>query len=277
MTIAIALKVGDGIVLGADSAATVGSESGAANVYFTAEKIFNLVKGLPIGAVTYGLFGFGGRSTTRVAKDLRDRLSAATGEYHLDPSAYTIEEVAEKVRRYFFDELYTKEWGEEADKAGSGFGFIIAGYSAGAAHGEVWKMDVLESGECAGPTCVIGQDAIGAVWDGQTEALDRLVRGWSANLVMGLVDHGLPFEEAVAQVDDVAPLWHNAMPVQDAIDLVRFLVETTAGFFRFSPGYPTVALPADLAAITLHEGFRWVARKHYYPPDLNPSLPGRGP
>ena len=55
MTIAVAVKVGDGVVLGADSASTLSSNGGVVNVYFNAEKIINLVKGLPLGMVVYGL------------------------------------------------------------------------------------------------------------------------------------------------------------------------------------------------------------------------------
>lgn len=61
------------------------------------------------------------------------------------------------------------------------------------------------------------------------------------------------------------------MPIQDGIDLVRYLTEVTTGFVRFSAEPTTVAPPIDLAAITMHEGFRWVSRKHYYPTELNPQ------
>lgn len=54
MTIAIVVKVGDGLVLGADSAATLGGVGGVANVYFNAEKLSNLVKGLPLGMAVFG-------------------------------------------------------------------------------------------------------------------------------------------------------------------------------------------------------------------------------
>jgi len=66
-----------------------------------------------------------------------------------------------------------------------------------------------------------------------------------------------------------ANLAHPAMPIQDAVDLVHYLVEVTCGFVRFTVGAPTVEPPIDLAAITLHEGFKWVRRKHYYDPELN--------
>ena len=61
------------------------------------------------------------------------------------------------------------------------------------------------------------------------------------------------------------------VPIQDAIDLVEYLVEVTIGFVRFTPGAPTVAPPIDIAAITRHEKFKWIRRKHFYSPDLNPG------
>ena len=60
------------------------------------------------------------------------------------------------------------------------------------------------------------------------------------------------------------------MPVQDAIDLAIFLVETTIGFTKFLPGANTVGGAVDVATVTRHEGFKWIRRKHYYPNNLNP-------
>ena len=60
------------------------------------------------------------------------------------------------------------------------------------------------------------------------------------------------------------------MPIQDAIDLAEFFVDTTAMFTRFKRGAGTVGGPTESAAITKHEGFKWVRRKHYYDEALNP-------
>src|SRR3954469_16263765 len=67
MTIAISLKVNDGLVLAADSASTLlvqgpGGAIGVANVYNNANKIFNLKKNIPVGAVTWGLGSIGNAS-----------------------------------------------------------------------------------------------------------------------------------------------------------------------------------------------------------------------
>lgn len=110
MTIAIALKVGDGVVLGADSASSLMTTGGIANVYFNAEKVCNLRKGLPIGMITYGLGGLAGRSITSLSKDLRSRFTDPAHAWHLDPGTYTMQLVAERVRQFFYDELYVSEY-----------------------------------------------------------------------------------------------------------------------------------------------------------------------
>ena len=61
--------------------------------------------------------------------------------------------------------------------------------------------------------------------------------------------------------DLYATLFAPAMPIQDAIDLARFLVETTIRFVRFAVFLPkSVGGAVEIAAITKHEGFRWVHR-----------------
>ena len=62
MTIPIALKINDGIVLATDSASSIIGEEIEKGVrpvkhtYFTADKLFNLKKGSPVGAITWGNF-----------------------------------------------------------------------------------------------------------------------------------------------------------------------------------------------------------------------------
>jgi hypothetical protein len=49
-------------------------------------------------------------------------------------------------------------------------------------------------------------------------------------------------------------LFVEAMPIRDAVDLARFLVETTIGFVEFSVARPkTVGGSIAIAAITKHE------------------------
>lgn len=270
MTIAIALKIGDGLVLGADSAVTLRNPGGYPdNVYHNAEKVINLVKGLPLGAVTWGLGGFARRSSTRLAKDLRRRLSDPGHRWWINPERYTVEEVAHRVKEFFRHEHHRADF--PGGGKGTGFGFMIAGYGPDAAQGEVWSFEVQDDGSCNGPVPVMMDDINGVVYRGDSEPLHRLMRGWAPATIERFASESLPPEEVMQRLDSIAALWNEAMPIQDGIDLVRYLAEVTAGFVRFMARPTTVAPPIDLAVITIHEGFRWVSRKHYYPPEVNPQ------
>ncbi len=59
-----------------------------------------------------------------------------------------------------------------------------------------------------------------------------------------------------------------AMPIQDAIELAHFLIHTTIQYYRFLPGVSTVGGAIELAAITRHEGFKWVQRRHFFDASL---------
>lgn len=68
-----------------------------------------------------------------------------------------------------------------------------------------------------------------------------------------------------------SPLILPPMPIQDAIDLAEFLAHAAIMYSRFNIGASTVGGPIEVAAITKHEGFKWVKRKYYYDARLNPS------
>lgn len=304
MTIAICLKVGDGVVLGTDSASSlIGENDRYFNVYNTAEKTFNLVKGLPIGLMTYGLGGMVGLSIGALARDLRERLSGNNPEFPdwgLNSGTYTIDEVARRVREFFYEELYAAEFGPlpqpdaaAEQHAGDGepplspdvggtpgekapqypdLGFVVAGISAQDHYTQVWTIEII-NGVCTGPVCQHDRLVSGVVnfW-GQPEALYRLVYGWSPEAHQRLVAAGLAPDAADQFLLSLTHLAHPGMPIQDAIDLVKYLADVTVGYVRFKQGAPTVAPPIDIAAITTHQGFKWVERKHYYRQELNPAI-----
>lgn len=287
MTIGLCLKVSDGLVFGADSAATV-FDTGGERVYTSAEKIINLQKKLPVGMVTYGLGALGDRSVISLAKDLRNYFTEPAEErrhLHLDPQAYTIGKVADHVRTFFYEKLYQEEVAplveelrqKEEEENGSPstqfpvMGFIVGGISAGNAKSEIWTVEVQPDGSCAQAEQVWGTGEDGVViFKGVQEPLLRLLMGVNSDAINSLLDEGLAYEEIQSLLINWAPLAHGAMPIQDAVDLVDYLASVVTGYLRFSAGPDVVAPPIDLAAITKHERFKWVRRKHYYPKELNP-------
>jgi hypothetical protein len=129
----------------------------------------------------------------------------------------------------------------------------------------------------APPTPLRPREECGVVWRGEPEAIARLLLGYSANLGTVLEqDLGVPSAQVPPAIEVIksrlaTPLVEPAMPIQDVIDLVEFLVDLTIKYSRFAPGAPTVGGPIEIAAITKHEGFKWVRRKHYFSPEFNPE------
>jgi hypothetical protein len=281
MTIAVAVKVNDGFVLSADSATTLQTDDGdghahVVNIYNNANKVFNLHKGLPIGAMTWGLGNIGPASIATLAKDLRRRFygqDRTHADWRIERDSYTMRGVAERVKHFFCDEKY-----EPLLAGGSvpgALGLLVAGYGADQDDAELYTLTLDEAG-CHGPEPVLA-GTTGAAWWGQPEAITRMMLGISTSLPNALVNLGVPDSDAVAYAQAIqsqvqTQLVSPAMPIQDAIDLAEFLVRTTIQFVRFSPGDPTVGGPVETAAITKHERFKWVRRKHYYEARLNPMV-----
>lgn len=276
MTICVAVKVHDCLAVAADSASSIsfygpGGAQGVHRVYFNGNKIFNLFKGQPICAFTAGLGNIGPLSISTVAKDLRLSFLSTDPALRLDPAAYTMESVAERAQVFINDQF-----------AGCGLvgapipdlQFWVGGYPKPEGQPELWELKFTQ-GKCDAPVLKLGPDVCGVEMGGQPEALQRLVLGSSPKLYQQLVAAGVDPNivseafQTVAQ-DPEFQVFEPAMPAQDAIDLATFLAETAEGFVNFQPGPDTVGGFTDVAAITKHEGFKWVRRKHYYPAELNP-------
>jgi hypothetical protein len=267
VTIIVSVKINDGIVMAADSAGTMGT----GQVYAHANKITNLCEGLPIGAMSTGAGGIGNESVETLLKDLRRRFDGrdpAYPEWRLDGASYTMEEVAGRLRTFLFEEKAA------LCEEPTNLQLRLCGYSSGRPLAEVWQVSMTGQ-DCPPPRQIMEETAFGVMWDGQYEALNRLILGLGFDIGAALVKHDLAAEQASRLQEELvrdlyATLSVPAMPIQDAVDLARFLVETTIGFVRFAVFMPkSVGGAVEIAAITKHEGFRWVQRKGFYPAKLN--------
>ena len=276
MTIVVTVKINDGIVLASDSATTFSDQQGVAvKIYNNANKVFNLVKGLPIGGLTWGAGGIGATSISTISKDLRRRFAGQDPhqrDWKLDLENYTMQHVAEMSRRFIFEELYKGEYGDNPP-TGYFLGYKVAGNSAGAPLPELWHFTISEA-TCEPPVLSRGQADFGSNWDGEYEAMDRLFLGVGVNFRKVLIDEGLAPEQADNAANTVigrlaVPVVLAAMPIQDAIDLAIFMVETTIRFVRFNLRAETVGGPVEVAVITKHEGVKWVRRKFFYTGEQN--------
>lgn len=277
MTVGVAVKVFDGIVLAADSATTLELKdtNGAVvdhQVYNNAHKVFHLHRDLPVAGLTFGLGQIGPASISTLAKDLRQRLMGKDPlreEWKLNPSAYTMHEVADRVVEHLYTELYAPL------NAQGVLGFVIAGYSSGSDQAEVWQIEIGGTTATPLPVQIGPPDAFGWWAFAQPLPVSRLFNGIDEELLRQIA--GMPGIDATDLQAKVRAIQENPaippMPLADAIALAHFMVDTTVGFRRFIPGTDTVGGPVDVASISRHEGFRWINRKYYYPSHLNPKDP----
>jgi hypothetical protein len=265
MTVIVSVKINDGIVMASDSASTFAS----GQVYLNADKIVNLIKGKPIGAMVTGDGGIGLESFTTMFKDLRNHLSKMVGGKF--PDSYTVEQVTAEAATFFREKL-------SAEDCQVAFVRIrFCGYSTGRPLSEEWQLELTEK-TCSDPILIQDEASYGIQCHGMPEAIHRLMIGYSPRLQavaegLGITVEQWPQVQRVIRAETTEQFVAPAMPIQDAIDLARLLVEATIGFTRFSMREQpkTVGGPVEIAAITKHEGFRWVQRRHFYPAALNPS------
>ena len=280
MTVCVGIKVQDCIVFAADSAISIVSTSGTGistvwNIWRHGLKVFNLHKDLPIVAMTAGMGNFGSESISNLAKDLRIKLSRGGNSKPLDVGDYTIEDVVNTAQEYFRSKYEALD-PRPIDQV---FEFRFGGYGARDARGEIWGISVVDGTVQPPQQIVSPEDKSRVVWNGQGQAISRLLLGFDHNLHSTLAEHGMAEVEVQSLIEKLqeramTPLVDPSMPVQDAINLADYLVDVTKRYFAFVPGADIVGGDTDIATVTKHEGFKWIKRKHYYPADLNPKETG---
>jgi hypothetical protein len=284
--------VNDGLALASDSATLAVQEMQqlaqgdvGPNVYNNANKIFNLRKGLPIAAMTAGLGNIGTASISTLAKDLRLRFTGHAPnqpdgrELKLD-SPYDMNDVVQQFKTFFYDEQYQPFMASVPNAAAlpreqTTLEFIVGGYDKPPGDfPKVYKLTFRPNG-CDGPNTVNPNNEIGVTWMGMGEGIYRLLMGVSGFNTQALMNRSVPQPIAEAWTNAIIeevkiPIVSAGMPIGDALELAEFLAQVTVGYVRFQPGFEVVGGQIELAAITRHEGFKWVRRKHYFDAKLIP-------
>jgi len=251
MTIAVGVACPEGLVLAADSRASMFGEGYARVATDFSHKVFDI--GGRFGAVT---FGWRFLETNTVAGVMEE--FAAQTKLRDD-----VTDVAEKLRDYFRDRVqrHIKAGVDEAPpEGGDVLGFIVGGYdSKGIGH---LKTVYLPSGDIIDGSSTAA-DGAGAHWQGDIEAILRLMNGFD----MIRTDVSAWPEEQREALDRVAYLVPcYRMALQDAVDFACFVIRTTIDVQRFTDGtvaepggFATCGGPIELLTIT-GRGLAWLRR-----------------
>jgi hypothetical protein len=219
-------------------------------IYHGTRKLIRPHVDLPVAMVTYGQGTLADQTIAQLAVGLRAQLGAG-GLWPVAAANYTVEEIATRVRAYYAEQVVAAEAG--GHHVHTPVGFLIAGYSAGAAHGEIWEVRV-QPGGFVGPLQLDAEQNSSLQYRGFTEPLDRLINGAAAN-ILALLHGAAPPKLQVARPE---------MPLVDAVELADWLANVVKGAVNFSQIAPIVGGVIDVAHISLEHGFVW-ARQQVLP------------
>lgn len=270
MTIAISIRVGEGLVYAADSTSTIfetiNGVSVLAQSYHHAQKLMQISE-LPVGVLTFGLGLIGTRN-----------LESLLSEYESEvrPVAPAIDErgvraVADGLRTFLgdrYDQVFPPP-GEPLPGVDAPadprpmMGVVVGGYSGGSFSPEEYVRTL--PARTIEPTRPPDAGDFGVRWWGQTVALQRLLLGFDQDLMQYLVENGvehsaLPGISAQLQQRLGWKVSFDGMPLQDAIDLAVYLTNVAIGHSRFAIGPPVCGGHVDVATIS-HRGYRWIRQK----------------
>jgi hypothetical protein len=291
LTIAVSIKVGEGLVLAADSTSSFFLEGSVVQSYHHARKLLQLEE-YPVGLLTFGLGSLGGRNLESLVAEFERTLPAyETG------APYTIRDLADQLHRFILTK-YEAVFPPPAQAAEPppaplaggptdpavdvpapepvapalppdmrpGLGIVVGGYSRGEFFSDEFEMDLPRNGPQEVWPDTQEEQRFGVRWWGQTAPIERLYLGCDYRGFVEWCREGGVDETAIAasyaQLRDriMWPIIYEGMPLQDAIDLAVYLVNVTIGHSRFAVGPPVCGGHIDVATIT-SRGFQWIKRK----------------
>jgi hypothetical protein len=287
MSLGIAIKGTEGVVLAADSRVTLFAQVLAQgpqglqgpqvpmlipSTFDHATKLLRVQNENQkhVAAVTFGA-GSIGLSQPRTARSFMPEFER---EVEAEPRLGVME-FADKLSDFFAKQWAASDMGQNPAPVPD-MVFFVGGYNAGDAYGTVLKFSIPSSPR---PEQAIPGGQFGAAWGGQREITDRIMQGFDPAVPM-LVEDILSLPQArrnPAALNDAlkakmpTPIPWQFLPLQDCVDLAIFLVRTTIAYQRFIVGVRGVGGAIDVATITRTDGFDEVQAKQIFGEKEHPT------
>jgi hypothetical protein len=265
MSLAIAFKGSEGVVLAADSRVTIsvtikdpntGADWLIPATFDNATKLLKIAGQNHVAAVTYGI-GTIGHPEPRTAHSLLPELEAA-----LDPKKrLSVEDFAKKLSEFFVDQWNTRM--PPGVFPGSMI-FIVAGFDEKAAYGRVFEIQIPNAPV---PIERLMASEFGPLFGGQQEITARLLNGvdipglMAIKQELALDDVRIKTLETKIAEASSAKIPYQFLPLQDCVDLSMLLVRTTTQLMEYQTSVRGVGGAIDIATITRQEGFCYVQHK----------------
>jgi hypothetical protein len=260
MSLGIAVKGSEGLVLAADSRVSLQAQAPGGPSYLVtfdnATKLlaFNEPHNY-IGAVTWGDAVIGKEVT-----DIRTVHSFLSEfEVGLPRDRMPVEEFALELSRFFLNQWRAKM---PANHQTPGIVFVVAGYNQQEAYGRVYLFNIPNA-----PTPVEQSPGdFGITLGGQNEHVIRLLQGYDPKVIeiaKQTCRLSNPQVEALRHAlgSLLMGIPYAVLPLQDCIDLAVFLIKMTVAAQNLSVVLRGVGGAIDVAVITQRDGLKPIQRK----------------
>lgn len=272
MSLGIAFKGPEGIVLAADSRVTLFMQqldaTGTTSQIFpatfdNATKLLKVRDQKYVGAVTYGLGAIGAASQVRTAHSFIPEF-----ESELNKTAkgkpLAVETFARKLSQFFMGQWEKQGMPPSSEYQGDNMIFLVGGYDdRNAVYGRVFDFFIPNRPEPMEQQV----NSFGLVFGGQQEITARLLNGFDLTLIPLLQEKFKVKDEEIPELHSTL-LQHLSLkipyaflPLQDCVDLSMLLVQTTIELQTFQLGVRGVGGAIDIATITRVDGIQPVKEK----------------
>jgi 20S proteasome, alpha and beta subunits len=270
MSLGVAFKGSEGIVLAADSRVTIPVvvpipgvlPAGVPNqmimpaTYDNATKLLKIAGQDHVAAVTFGVSAVG-HPELRTAHSLIPEFEAG-----LKPNnRLSTEEFAKQLSKFFLHQWNTTM--PPGIAGGQQMTFLVGGYDPKAPYGRIFEINIPDA---ATPVEKHG-NSFGIQWGGQRELTSRMLNGHDPGLLeliknkFSLDNNALAAFQAEIEAKSAAKIPYQFLPLQDCVDLSILLIRTTSRMLGYETNIRGVGGSVDVAIITRQEGFHYVQRK----------------
>jgi hypothetical protein len=281
MTIACCVIVPEGVVLGADSTASMPTANGHLHYFNHNQKLFEIGSGSTMAMLTWNLGGLRDTSYRTLLARLDDRLPKEPPSV-LDVAERWADLIWDEYQKAFpaiiqrTQELDAKQphvvgessssmrtKGEEEDlvRLQSSYfaGFCIAGYCPSDRIPQAYKIEVSPLLRTKCPPIQIFRHEF---W-GAPNFIRRIMDGYEPGIRQYIIQSG-KWGGTEDELDQILGGWRlevPPMPIRDAIDYVYSSIHSTIKALKFSSLPQICGGPIEIAVITTDRPFRWVRHK----------------
>jgi len=277
MSLGIMIKGSEGVVLAADSRVTLFNQvqqqqpgPGAAVPppllvipanFDNATKVLKIKGQDYVGAVTYGLGAFMTANGPRTMQSFIPEFEQELEQAHA--GRLPVPEFANRLSVFF-----TQQWNQHVNRPanpGEEINFLVGGYDEGAPYGRAFSSVIPNQPNPVEQNPGPGQ--FGITWGGQHDLVFRLLYGFDVELLEFIrANLNLTPEQLAALRQQIEPKFaagipFQFLPLQDAVDLAVFLIQSTISFQKFRTTVVRgVGGPVEVATVT-RDGFKFVSQK----------------